>query len=448
MTKARLLGAVLGLLAVLGPPAVLWSDTILALVPGWRPVGNIEHLGCALLTLWLAIATALLASVRGRMVILRRGLELFCASVIVCFGLVLAECYAVSLLAKLQPDKPFHSRGVNLRLLFDPVPGTMPGLDGPAYYTTDPQGLRPAAAANMRNARRLVCVGGSSTECTYLDDAETWPVLLSRELTRRGGGDELWVDSMGISGYSTLEHGQLLCGRGLPSEIQGVILQTGINDLWRYLANEDEEMDLRRFADKAPEFRPIIAPEEVHKPIWTRSRIIEFYHTVQRSRSASTLADVTMVESPGGSEYNIRRERRAKARITESLPDLVRGLAHYEERIRRIIACCRDRGLYVAFTTQPVLWDTALPAEVAARCWFGWLPDGSYLDLGVLRQAMDAYNRRLLDLCSEEGIPCADLGEMNGHPEFFYDDCHFTEEGATVVARRVADTLESRLPGN
>lgn len=208
------------------------------------------------------------------------------------------------------------------------------------------------------------------------------------------------------------------------------------------------EMDLKRFVDKPPEIRPLIAPVEIHKPLWTRSSIIELYHTVRRLKSAVARTDMAMVESSGGGEYTIRRDRRASARITEALPDLASGLMRYAQRIRRIIACCRERGLYVAFTTQPVLWDAALSADVAARCWFGWLPDGSYLALGALREAMDAYNRLLLEVCAEAGVDCVDLSEMNGHPEFFYDDCHFTEEGAAEVARRVADALEFKLQRN
>lgn len=436
----------LGILATLSPPAVLWADTMLSLAMGWRPVGDIEHIGCALLVLWLAVSAAFSVSQRGRILLAKRSAEILFAAVIICLGWIVIEFYAIRTGYRLRPDQPFHSRGVNLRLVFDPIPETMPGLDGPAIYTTDSHGIRPSRVSGAPQSNSLICVGGSSTECTYLDDRETWPARLMQELNHGSGGEELLVGNLGISGYSTREHLEMLCHHDGPDGLRGVILQTGINDLWRHLANEDEGMDLERFADKPAEFRPLIAPIERRKPYWTRSNVIEFYHTVTRLRGEPLPADLAMVESAGGDEYKIRRERRAKARLTDSLPDLSSGLARYEEQIRKIIECCRERGLYVAFTTQPVLWDAGLAGDIASRCWFGWLPDGSYLELGVLRRAMDAYNRRLLDVCAEEGAPCVDLGALNGRPEFFYDDCHFTEEGAAEVGRLVALALKNTLP--
>ena len=48
---------------------------------------------------------------------------------------------------------------------------------------------------------------------------------------------------------------------------------------------------------------------------------------------------------------------------------------------------------------------------------------------------MDAYDEALMTVCTEMNVACADLSSMNGSPEYFYDDCHFTEAGAAEVAR-------------
>lgn len=446
MTRAVLSRGGLGIAAILALPAVFWLDTLHALSRGWRPVGDIERAGCAILTLWVALTIAIAVSERGRTILKRRVIELWLVLIIVCFGLIASELLATYLRGALRTEAPFHSRGTNLRLLFEPVPETMPGLEGAAIYTTDRWGMRPDLAENDRYTMRLLCVGGSSTECTYLDDSETWPARLMYELNKSNTPPFTWIASMGISGYSTFEHEQLFCEQVLPGEVRGVIFQTGINDLWRYLADEDEAMDLQRFVDKPPEFRPAIPAADVYRPLWSRSNVIDLYHTVVRLREETAPKDLVMVESSGGAEYRIRRERRAQAPLTEALPSLEQGLARYGTRIKKLIECCRDRGLAVVFTTQPVLWDAALSADVAARCWFGWLPDGSYLSLGALREAMDAYNRRLFEVCVAQGVPCVDLSGMNGVPEFFYDDCHFTEEGAAEVGRRVAGVISGLIP--
>ena len=44
-------------------------------------------------------------------------------------------------------------------------------------------------------------------------------------------------------------------------------------------------------------------------------------------------------------------------------------------------------------------------------------------------------------MMEELGVDYVDLSQMSGRPEFLYDDCHFNEEGAREVSKRVADYL-------
>ncbi len=41
-------------------------------------------------------------------------------------------------------------------------------------------------------------------------------------------------------------------------------------------------------------------------------------------------------------------------------------------------------------------------------------------------------------------VEFVDLSSLNGQPQYFCDDCHFTEAGAREVARIVADWCLSR----
>jgi hypothetical protein len=210
-------------------------------------------------------------------------------------------------------------------------------------------------------------------------------------------------------------------------------VQPGINDLWRYLANEDEEIDFGRFAPPTSEVDT--KAKESWRPLWSRARLIQLYHTLLMNAPE---VDEAEAEGVGGTEYQIRRGRRAAATITNTLPPLEAGRATYRNRIRALIDAGHARNIKLVFTTQPVLWADTLPPDVAARCWFGWLESGQYLSLGSLRQAMDTYNETLIKICAENKVTCVDLATMNGNPNYFYDDCHFTEAGATEVARLLA----------
>jgi hypothetical protein len=58
---------------------------------------------------------------------------------------------------------------------------------------------------------------------------------------------------------------------------------------------------------------------------------------------------------------------------------------------------------------------------------------------------MRRYNARLLDSCRERDAECLDLAErIPRTTEVFWDDVHFTEEGARRVADLVAGYLLER----
>lgn len=420
---------------------LLLADTSAALLTGWRPVGTIERTGLALVGVaclgWAACCAV--PPLRNRAVHLSR--ELLLLGLVCVFGWAAAELAAHHLEQRIHPDAPFHTRGAGLHLVFKPDPRYLPGIEGPSEYTTGPLGVRAPEPPGPQHARRLLCVGGSTTECTYLDDTEAWPARLMACLNATGDDARYWVGSVGISGFDTRDHLAFLRDSPLPEQlrIDTVVLQVGINDLWRYLASEEERIRYGRFEGPAPATAEPEKPEsglEVRAPVWTRSRLIQLYHTLRLEPP-----EAETVESVGGLEYGIRRRKRADAELVTRLPDLGRGLREYGERLRRIIEVCRARGLRPAFTTQPVLWAEGLPPAAAARCWFGWLEDGRYLALPQLRAAMEAYNAELRGVCEDLGAPCADLAFMHGNPDYFYDDCHFTEAGARVAAGRICETV-------
>jgi len=64
-----------------------------------------------------------------------------------------------------------------------------------------------------------------------------------------------------------------------------------------------------------------------------------------------------------------------------------------------------------------------------------------------LETAMNAYNRVLLETCQEEGLECFDLaGTVPKNGTVFYDDDHYTDAGARIVADRLLDYLLANPP--
>jgi lysophospholipase L1-like esterase len=404
---------------------------------GWRPEGIAEHAIAA------AIAFALIASLIALSIpAARRALAPRQTS-----GLLLLAALAVSgaLLEwgarrandELSMQRRFHTRGPLVRRVHEP--GGMHGIAGASHYTTDARGIRALEPPQPDDARWLA-VGGSTTECVYLDDRETWAWAASEAL------EDVWIGNVGVSGFDTRQHLRFVETSPLLDGVEGIIVQPGVNDLWRYLADEEIESVFARF-DGDPVTRTPRAElqDDAAKakpgPVWTSSAMIQLYRTLRAPRRPPPQYE----EGAGGAEYDIRHRHRADALKTDVLPDLSRGLNEYGDRIRRLIGAARDRGVDIVFTTQPVLWAAELPADIEARCWFGWLRNGDYLTVKRLREAMDTYNQRLREICADEETVCVELGLLQGNAEYFYDDCHFTEEGARVAGEAVARALRARL---
>lgn len=400
----RAAGALLALAIV---PAAVWIDALAALARGWRVDSRLDIAGLAAAAIWLLVALGLYGRPRGRAWLAGCAPQILALVVSLSGVWLLAELTLGSVLAR-QRD-PLHRRAPGLRIVNRPQPGTMPGVAGTSIVTTNVWGVRGPDPPPRDQARRILCLGGSTTACTYLDDRETWPQQLADRL--RAAGHKVWVGNAGLPSLTTAEHLRFVEQSELLDQLDELVIQCGVNDLI--------------FALRGPLPPP---------PLWTDSRVYQLVHSVRRRWAQQDAS----VEDAAGAGYVWRRQRRTAAPIRTDLPPLDDALAAFENRLEAIVAACRRRKVPLVFTTQPVSWDPGLDAQFRKLLWFGALPDGRFLSVESLRAGMDAFNARLRDVCRRSQVPWIELSELNGRQDVFYDDCHFTELGAREVADRVA----------
>ncbi|HOZ45227.1 MAG TPA: SGNH/GDSL hydrolase family protein [Candidatus Hydrogenedentes bacterium] len=422
MDPQRSIRALLAAAFLAAAPALVLCDAAWALSRRWRPIGRIEHLVLLAAVAALGFVALVFAVPRPRRMLERRAPELILLVLSTAFGLLLLELGVARIDQAFGVRAEFHTRGPGHKV-FDPAPGLMPGITGPTHYTTDARGVRLPGEEPAGHLHQILCIGGSTTECVYLDDARTWPALFMRHVNEALGQPRIWVGNVGFSGFATMDHLVFLRESRLMRGVDAVVIQPGINDLYPILADETLKLHVRD---------PL--PEGPRPPYWAKAHLIQFYHAVRLG-----LPEGLRLESRDGSEYEERRTKRRAAVIRDDAPELDDAVKQYKSRLRHIVSVCQARGVLLVFTTQPVLWSDAMTPEAERRCWFGWLADGAYLSIPSLRTAIDRYNAALREVCEESKTPCVDLDSMNGSPEFFYDDCHFSEAGAAEVARRVAD---------
>ena len=332
-----------------------------------------------------------------------------------------------------------------LERTFRPSPGVMPGVEGESRFAINRLGLRgddPAPDARPR----ILCVGGSTTECLYLDQEEAWPQGLQAAL-----GAGAWVGNAGVSGRLTRDHVVQL--EHLLPQLQGldrVVLMVGVNDFMLALG-QGEAYDPRAMED--PAYRRSLLPRafEVLPPGFRDEafpRSLALYRTLVPPLKA-WLSPGPQVQDAAGSIYVTWRAHRAGAvDLRDALPDLEGALGEFRRNCAELARLCREAGAQPLFLTQPYLWSPDPSPEAARLFWMGGIgdyqkaPGAPYYTASALARGMDLYNQALRETCAAEDADCLDLAAVLPRtPEVFYDDVHFNEEGARRVAAAVADAL-------
>jgi lysophospholipase L1-like esterase len=406
----------IGYLAVAGLPALFLVDAAVAFFRGWRIDTRYDAAIVCGLVVWTVAATLLAAVDRGRRFYGRswRQLAALCGGC--CLAWLLAELALPSVLKLIA--EPFHCRRPGLEFVYYPQPGMMRDVGPKAVVRFNSLGVRGSEPPPRKDGYRILCVGGSSTACTYLDDSKAWPSLLEENLNLADASRRAWVGNVGMPSYRGAEHLRFIAESPVVDQVDCLILQTGVNDFMSCL----------------------IGPRPM--PLWTKSRVRQL---IRELVGRYTQYD-DRVEDAAGQAYAARRQERMQAEVAEALPPVDECLARYEQILRDIIVACRRRQVRVVFTTQPVLW-TANPGENdEALWWFGRLADGRYLSARALRAGMDRYDERLRHVCRSEHVELIDLSELDGNSAAFYDDAHFTETGARLVATKIAGQLQIEPP--
>lgn len=339
---------------------------------------------------------------------------------------------------------------------FKPAPEVMPGVSGASQFRINSQGLR-ADEPIEGQAYRVLTLGGSTTECLYLDQSEAWPHLLQDRLNAAGQSRPVWVGNGGMSGRNSRHH--VLAMRHLPlkqMQIDSVVVLSGINDLSIRLSQAEAydpdalQKPLEEARLRAETFLGLHRTDP--SAAWYRRTIL--WQMARGLKARLTQAPVARgVQDDAGAVYvEWRRHRQLAGRWLRELPDLRPGLAEYERNLREIAAIARAKSVRLVFVTQPTLWQATMPPDLERLLWFGGVGDFQarqgqpYYTAGALAEGMRLYNEVMLRICAAEKLECIDLGTLPKDTSIFYDDVHFNESGSRRVADIVAAHFTARLP--
>ena len=336
------------------------------------------------------------------------------------------------------------------------TPQHQPGVQGPSLYKVNSMGVRAREWSEDRaSERRILAVGGSTTECLVNDQSRVWTHLVEESLGRSSDGRTTWVGNNGQSGFNTRHHVQQMKHLLDVYDPDDVVLLAGVNDLSMMLKhgeNYDPEYlekpeNVAKTMNQTFEVFPGDLPGARYEAdswfkktrLWRLMRVIKYQ-----------IVKLPNTVNKDGSSTETWRQHRREGTIVDELPSLEKSLQEYETNLKKIADLVAEYGAHLLLMTQPVVWRADLSDKEEALLWMGGLgdfqerPGSTYYAAGALEKGMDAYNQRLLDVCEATGATCVDLaGEIPKTTEFFWDDCHFTDKAQGLIAGVVASALQT-----
>ena len=322
------------------------------------------------------------------------------------------------------------------------------GLHRHGTFTTNSLGLRgsPMTLSELRTQDlSVLCVGGSTTECFYNSDETCWTGLLQKHL-QEGSQASVFVGNAGRGGHVLAHHEYQLRHFFCANQFDRIILLAGWNDMSNLLYGDPGKND-RDIGSEAlmtgPSFAATMVP---HLPLYRNFatfRLIEDVIKSGRTVERAAPGWRAVVQDPYGEWILERRKKRAAQlqRETRSgIPEFLdTALADYRVRLERVCGAINSTQ-QIILLTQPTLCSEAMPESLESRMWscneqYAW-------DAASTRVVLDEYNDVTRSVAVEKGLTCIDLAsEMSGNPEYFYDECHFTNVGCKHIAERLAKEL-------
>lgn len=355
-----------------------------------------------------------------------------------CAAITIAELFV-----RYYPPLEMRFLGGRLRLPFNRqieiTNEKFPSLDPVIMHSTNSLGFRgPEPPADFANCLSIVAVGGSTTECYYLDDHRTWPARLAQKLD--GDFDRVWLNNAGFDGHSTCGHQLLIKQFVGPLRPKIVLFLIGINEVGNAEANHwDQELLVHTAADWPT--------RAVHK-LADYSALAALIVNIRRHRTAQDKglvhADVLHDPIPSQAIEPLSDDERRK----EFDRHRASFLPGYESRLRHLLKMAGGFGSEPVLLTQPALCgsghDDVTGADLAS------IPAGDVAGQTEW-ELLELYNDVTRRVAKDESVLLIDLAQrLPKSSRYFYDWLHYNNDGAAAVAEIVdadlAPWLAQRFP--
>lgn len=322
------------------------------------------------------------------------------------------------------------------------------GIKGESDFTINSQGVRGDRFEGPE--LKFLCVGGSTTECLYLDNKEAWHHQFQDSLNATFKIWKFQIGNIGKSGCTSRENFiHLKYFAPQLGKIDGVVMMVGLNDMMKRLSRDTLfENDFRFTPAVEDSFaNAILLSNKPHQTWWRNLKLIQL---VQKFVHATQHVEWQNVQDDTGETLKQWRENRnSNSQIIDSLPDLKTALDEFERNLDLIYNETQKQKIKMVLVNQAALYKDTMSEEESKLLWMGGVgnfqteKNHAYYSAKALNKALGLYNERMKKFCSDKPyVQFVDLAsQLPKDTSVFYDDCHFNESGARKVAAIIAQSF-------
>jgi hypothetical protein len=298
----------------------------------------------------------------------------------------------------------------------------------PYVLRVDANGFIRPSDRHTRPDLSILFLGGSTTECRYVDEEDRFPYLAALRLEERTG---LRINSYngGVSGSNTMHLIEALLAKGLALHPQVAVLSENVNDLATHIHFGDY------WKSRTPrsllfDARPSGEPERATPRVLLRTlKDAIAVHTYWHVRSL-------FERDAGGGADEFATVRGQASPLSRD-----DALQSFSASLRTFVLVCR------AWSVRPVLMTQANRLTDRPDAIVRTMATASAADAGLdypgFKHLYDAFNDAIRRVSGEEHVLLIDLArEVSPESRYLYDSVHYNGTGSHRAADVISQALE------
>ena len=273
------------------------------------------------------------------------------------------------------------------------------------------------------NTIDILFMGGSTTECLYVQEEKRFPVLVNQSLD-----DSVIVVNLSKSGKNS-HHSKLQILTQLnDTEIKNLVLMHNINDLTQLLySNSYIKGPITR--------RSVVNYEDLKsvkkKPFYIPFNLIQQFKTTFHSLNVDRYNDMREKRILGFMKNNVDEFQGFRTK-DDDVDEKI--FTTFGNNLEEIISICRIRNINLILMTQFNRINTK--DEFVKQLWD---ESGNELSFSKFQYSYNRFNNTIRELAIKNNLSLIDLDSLiPKNSRYMYDMVHLTEEGSTLTSEYIS----------